>query len=300
MPGVVPLRFRVGARTLFSIPRRLHRVALSLDQVLAGEPPVLPALHSRAQGLLVSSLPEALVAQAVQPGLTAFVRQRYTRYYADLGTNYEKWVAGLSGNTRSSLKRKRKKLLQHPDKLAVRLFRTPDDMIDFHALACPLAALTYQHRLLGAGLPDKPEFLDRMRALAAQDRVRAWLMMLGERPVAYLSCSGEGASLRYDYVGHDPALNDLSPGTVLHAAAFEALFAERRFARFDFTEGEGQHKRQFATGGVPCVDLLLLRPTIANHAALGALGGFDRAVTAGKRLAAIPGLAGWARRMRRA
>ena len=38
--------------------------------------------------------------------------------------------------------------------------------------------------------------------------------------------------------------------------------AEGASAWFDFTEGEGQHKRQFATGGVDCVDLLLLRPRL--------------------------------------
>ena len=130
--------------------------------------------------------------------------------------------------------------------------------------------------------------------------VRAWLMTLGGRPIAYLWCSAEGDALRYDYVGHDPALSEWSPGTVLHAAAFEELFAERRFRRFDFTEGEGQHKRQFATGGEPCVDLLLLRATAVNRAALGALKSFDGGVGALKRVAARPALAAFAKRVRRA
>ncbi|WP_334000465.1 GNAT family N-acetyltransferase [Sphingomonas aurantiaca] len=46
-----------------------------------------------------------------------------------------------------------------------------------------------------------------------------------------------GESLRYDHVGHDPAHNDLSPGAVLQVEAMRDLFAEARFARFDFTEG---------------------------------------------------------------
>jgi CelD/BcsL family acetyltransferase involved in cellulose biosynthesis len=104
--------------------------------------------------------------------------------------------------------------------------------------------------------------------------------------------------LRYDHVGHDPALNDLSPGTVLQAAAMRDLFGDR-FARFDFTEGAGQHKRLFSTGGVDCVDLLLLRPTLANRATLAALSAFDGAMARAKRATRHPALAALAKRVRR-
>ena len=138
----------------------------------------------------------------------------------------------------------------------------------------------------------------RLQMLAAADGVRGWLLLIGGEPAAYLCCTAQGSALRYDYVGHDPALNDLSPGTVLQAAAMEALFADR-FARFDFTEGEGQHKRLFSTGGVDCVDVLLLRPTLANRMTLAALTGFDGAMARAKRAARHPALAAMARRVRR-
>ena len=60
------------------------------------------------------------------------------------------------------------------------------------------------------------------------------------------------------------------------------LMAERAFALFDFTEGEGQHKRQFATGGIDCVDLMLVRPTAGNLIAGHALDAFDRGVALAK------------------
>ena len=81
-------------------------------------------------------------------------------------------------------------------------------------------------------------------------------------------------------------------------AALTDLFADR-FARFDFTEGEGQHKRTLATGSVACRDVLLLRRTLANRAALAGLAGFERAVTAAKRWTQVPGVAALARRARR-
>lgn len=295
------LRFQVGARILFSIPQRLQRVAVSLDEAVAGKVPKVPRLAGSQNGFLITSLPETLADQMVEQGFFHAVRQRYTRYYVTFEhLRYDQWLAGLSGNARSGLRRKQKKLAQHLDGITIRSFRSPDEMAEFHALARPVAAVTYQERLMGMGLPDGPEFVAEMRALAVEDRARAWLMTLGGRAVAYLWCSAEGEALRYDYVGHDPAYAELSPGTVLHAAAFEELFAEQRFKRFDFTEGEGQHKRQFATDGVACVDLLLLRDTVANRAAVGAVEAFDRAVSVAKRLGERPAFATLARRVRRA
>lgn len=297
---VAPLRFRVGARTLWTFPRRVERVIMTLDEALSADLSSVPSVAPGADGLLINSIPETLLDQLAAPDCLCFVRERYTRHYAALDRSYDEWLAGLSANARSSLRRKQKRLAQHAGGSSVRPFRLPEEMREFQRLARPVAALTYQERLLGEGLPHTPDFLARAEALAAEDRVRAWLLMLGERPVAYLWCSAEATALRYDYVGHDPAFADLSPGTVLHAAAFAELFSERRFARFDFTEGEGQHKRQFATGGIACADVLLLRDTIANRMAVRAVRAFDSGVAIAKRAVAHPRLAGIARRVRRA
>ena len=97
------LKLQVGARTLVSFPRRLVRVAWSLEQVLAARGPVLPALANADDGYLVTSLPEGV---ALDAGGLRFVRQRYVRYYVDLAGGREAWAAGLSGQARSGLMRK--------------------------------------------------------------------------------------------------------------------------------------------------------------------------------------------------
>jgi len=290
----VALRFQVGARTIASVRRRLHRTGLTLDQAMAGTMPCLPPLGDH-DGHLVTSLPAALLPTLATTGRVTLVRQRYRRYWTELSGGYDAWLAGLSGNARSGLKRKAKRLGTE-GRVEYRGYRTPDEIAAFHALARPLSALTYQERLLGSGLPDDSAAM--LRAAAA-DRMRAWLLLLDGRPVAYLCGSAEGSALRYDHVGHDPAVSHLSPGTLLHAHAFADLFAEERFARFDFTEGEGQHKRQFATDGVDCVDVLLLRRTVANRALVVALAAWDRAMAAGKRLARDPRLKRVVDRIRR-
>jgi CelD/BcsL family acetyltransferase involved in cellulose biosynthesis len=296
----LPLRLQIGARTLATIWKRLIRVPLSLDAALAATCPTLPPVPGHAAGYLVTSLPETLLAGLEDHRLLAFVRQHYTRYHLDLSAGEAAWLAGLSGSARSGIKRKAKKLASaNGGKLDIRSYHRADAFAQFHPLARAVSATTYQEELLGSGLPADPESVRQLQSLAAEDGLRAWLLFLDGAPIAYLCCTADGESLRYDHVGHDPAYNDLSPGAVLQVEALRELFADGRFARFDFTEGEGQHKRQFSTGGTACVDVLLLRPTWANRSAVTALRTFDRAMASAKRAATHPLLTGMAKKIRR-
>lgn len=298
----LPLRFQIGARTLAAVERQLVRVPLSLGQVLDGEAPTLPPLSARAHGYLVTSLPAVQLEaeMAAAPGMIAQVRQRYTRHYADLGIGFDAYQAALSGNTRSGLKRKTRRVMEVSGGLLdVRRFRTPEEMQHFHDIARGISRRTYQERLLGGGLPEDAAFLQSLHALAAADSVRAWLLSIAGEPAAYLYCPVAGGIVRYDHVGHDPAFNDLSPGAVLMLEAMRDLYTEPGLTQFDFTEGDGQHKRSFATHGVACLDLLLLRPSLANRAMMVALDLFDRSAAWGKRAVARLGLEALAKRVRR-
>ncbi|RYD59770.1 MAG: GNAT family N-acetyltransferase [Sphingomonadales bacterium] len=298
----IQLKFEIGARTLMAIQRSLVRIPLTLDEARGGLLPELPALDREAHGYAVTSLPEGLreVMVAASGDMLAFVRQRYTRYFIDFSIGFESWWNGLSSNARQSLKRKAKKIAaESGGDLDVRAFTRPEELDGFHDVARRISLRTYQERLLGSGLPDSPEFLREMVAMAAADRVRAWLLYIAGEPAAYLYCPIQGDNVIYAHVGHDPAFNDLSPGAVLQLEAMRDLFDENRFARFDFTEGEGQHKRQFATDGVACVDLLLLRPSLANRVTMAALGGFNRSVALVKQGVQKAGLAKLAKKVRR-
>lgn len=269
---MVALKFQIGARTLASVERRLVRVPSSLSDVLADRAPTLPPLDAADDGYLLTSVPSGRADRVRTGPFVGLERQRYRRYHVDL-RDEAAWLAGLSGNVRSGIRRKVRKLNGE-----VRAYRSPAEIAAFHPVARAVSATTYQERLLGAGLPEHPAGL---LALAADDHVRAWLLFVGDVPAAYLCCTADGDVLRYDHVGHDPAFADRSPGAVLQMAALHTLFGDR-FAWFDFTEGEGRHKRQLASGGTDCVDLLLLRPTWANRALLAAIAGFDRVVEAAK------------------
>jgi CelD/BcsL family acetyltransferase involved in cellulose biosynthesis len=298
----MPLKFEIGARTLMAIQRSLARVPLSLEDALEGRLPALPPLPRDAHGYSVTSLPEDRQAAMVYAsgGMLPFVRQRYTRHYIDFSVGFEAWFEGLSGNTRQGMRRKAKKIAaESGGDLDIRRFSTPDELEAFHDVGRRISLRTYQERLLGTGLPDSPEFLRSMLSQAAAGQVRAWLLYIAGEPAAYLYCPVIGGTVIYAHVGHDPAFNDLSPGGVLQLEAMRDLFEEGRFTRFDFTEGDGQHKRQFATGGVACVDLLLLRPSLANRLTTAALGGFNAGVALGKRAVNGAGMGKFAKKVRR-
>jgi CelD/BcsL family acetyltransferase involved in cellulose biosynthesis len=298
----MPLRFQIGARTLASIQRQLVRVPLSLEEALEGRLPVLPPLDRAAHGYQITSLPEDRrdAMAFAGGGMIAFVRQRYTRRYADLTIGYEGYLETMSANARSSLRRKAKKVATvSGGHLDIRRFRTPDEMTAFHDIARRISLRTYQEKLLGNGLPDDSGFLRAMYQLAAADSVRGWLLYIAGEPAAYLYCPIEAGTVRYDHVGHDPAFSDLSPGGVLQMEAMRDLFGDGALQRFDFTEGDGQHKRQFATGGVPCIDMLLLRASLANRLTTVALGTFDRTAALGKAATQKLGLAKIAKKLRR-
>jgi CelD/BcsL family acetyltransferase involved in cellulose biosynthesis len=137
-------------------------------------------------------------------------------------------------------------------------------MLEFYRLARAVSAKTYQEKLLNAGLPESIEFQLLMNRLASEDNVRAFILFDGEQPVSYLYCPVHDGVLIYQFLGYDPEYLKLSVGTVLQWLALESLFAEDKFRLFDFTEGESDHKRLFATHSVRCANVFFLRSTLSN------------------------------------
>ncbi len=301
-PSETALPLRIGARTLWTLKRRLVRRRLTLQEVLASEPPRLAALEADEQGYLVTGLPAALADRLASShdGLRTFTRQRYARSYAPLDMDFETYSAGFSSKSRSSLKRKARRLADRcGGSLDVRCYRSESEIEFFYRDARSVSKLSYQERRLDAGLPAGPEALAEMKRLARADRARGWLLFVDERPISYLYAPAEGETLIYAHLGYDPAFAEWSPGTLLQLEAMRGLMEEGRFRLFDFTEGDGQHKRQFARGTVDCVDLLMIRPTPGNLLAAHLLDKFDRSVAFAKGALARLGADSIRRRLRR-
>jgi CelD/BcsL family acetyltransferase involved in cellulose biosynthesis len=281
----VPIDFTIGTRRLLAVPRKLTTWNFSLKQVLESALPTSPA--PGPDGLRVLSAPTGSLAAiaARHPGFVAGGRQDYRRHYIDMGIGFEGYLAHFSGKTRSTLRRKVKKLADECGGYTVTEHRTPDEIQAFLTAALPLSARTYQARLLDAGLPDSPAARRMMLEAAEDDRMRAFLLHARSQPIAYLLLPVTEATLVYAHLGYDPDYARLSPGTVLQMDALQRLFAETRYRWFDFTEGDGAHKAMFGTDSVACSSFVLLRPTLANRALLAARRAFDSGVAQTKALA---------------
>jgi CelD/BcsL family acetyltransferase involved in cellulose biosynthesis len=300
----VTIDFTLGSRRLLAVPRAVSTWSFSLEQVLAVDGYdarcAIPSLGP--DGVRVLSAPFAGLSEIFDafPGLVAGARQDYRRHYIDMTLGFEGYMARFSGKTRSTLRRKAKKLAKETGGYTVSEHRTPQEVEQFLDLALPLSSRTYQARLLDAGLPANPPARAVMLEAAADDRMRCFLLRAGGEAIAYLMLPIVGRTLVYAHLGYDPAWARLSPGTVLQMEALERLFAEGRYRWFDFTEGDGAHKELFGTHAAFCASLVLLRPTLTNRALLGVRAGFDAMVSEGKSLAARLGALGSIRSLLRA
>lgn len=298
----VPVKFVIGSRRLFAVRRRLKTISCGLEQLLAEVPPAFGDDDSALDGYRVLSVSQAARRDALRrfPQHVSGGLQIYRRYYIDMTGGFDDYLARFSSKTRSTFKRKHRKLSKLAGTaLDVEIFRKPDEIERFFADAIPLSRRTYQTRLLDAGLPESAAARAAAMEQAARDGVRAFLLRIQGRAIAYLYLPIERATLTYEFLGYDPDFAKYSPGTVLQLEALERLFAEKRYRYFDFTEGEGAHKMLFGTDWVDACSFFLLRANVANRCLLRSLDAFDGTVAMARNLAARSGALAQARRVLR-
>ncbi len=213
---------------------------------LAGEQPVLTTLD----------------------GYFRYVPVQYRHCFIDLTTSFREYEECFSPKTRSTLRRKIRKFADYSGgSVSWKVYRRPEDLEEFFLHARKVSRLTYQERLLDAGLPDTEEFAGEAARLAKEDRLRAFLLFDRGRPVSYLFCpEKDDGVLQYAYLGYDREYQRWSVGTILQWLALEALFAERRFRFFDFTEGDSSHKLLFSSENRLCANVYFLKRTARNLA----------------------------------
>ncbi len=236
----------------------------------------------RLDALVVSPLPDAVDLAVVRSfpiegplpsfrrygDLICYAAQQYTHYFTDLTVTNEEFLAALGPKSRATLKRKARKFFESwPAGSSFRVYKTPTEMQDFYDRALCLSQSTYQERLLKAGLPNTAAFVAKMLDLSSRNSVRAFLLEVDSQPIAYLYLPADDGILMYSHLGYEEAYSRWSPGSVLQLAALEYLIEEGVFKLLDFEEGEGQHKRLFATHSRRCSDLYLF-PALSKAAVI--------------------------------
>jgi len=301
---VYPLRYQFGDRTLFSRRLRLLVWQLSLDDGIRqgeGWRCLTEALPQGFDGFMIRCLPYAGCAEMLRRdgAYIEYVLARQPRYYLPLTGQFESYVLSrFSAKTRSTMQRKIRKWAERSGgQISWKAYRTPVELRCFHPLARQISSATYQERLFDAGLPNDEPFLTRMVQEAGADRVRAFLLFDGDKPVAFLYLSSDGDTLLYSYLGFLPDYRSWSVGTILQWFALEYLFSEQRFRLFDFTEGDGEHKRFFATENLEVANVIFLRRSLANEVLLRGHRTMNRVSRGAGRALERWGLKAYARRL---
>ena len=267
----LPFRFRLGEITLFSVAADLDVCMLDFLELRDGKSCHVHMAETVPEGIdgyLIRSMPvqEKLARIADIDRKLRYVPRQYERYYIDLKGTADDYLKKFSSRSRSTLRRKVRKFAEYSGgDISWSEYSSPDEMADFYSLARQVSQLTYQERLLEAGLPSGKEFLAQMRLLAQKNSVRGYLLFHQDKPVAYLYTPIQKGSLIYQHLGYDPEYSKWSPGTVLQWLVIEKLFASGSFDLFDFTSGEGSHKKYFSTGSQRCADMYYLRRTFRNQ-----------------------------------
>ena len=274
--GKVLLRFALGDKTLFAKSLNLNYSLISLADDVSPTPRIdlqdVP-LNDASDGFLIRSLPIEGEWSAYRVGrpYIYYLRAQYLRNYINLQQTFDDYKKKFSSKTRSTINRKVKKYAKHcGNDTFYKSYKSKDDIREFFTLAREVSRKTYQEKLMDAGLPDTPSFISELERRAADDLVRGYILFDNDAPVAYLYCPIDKGVLLYQYLGYDPDYAKLSVGTVLQWKALEEIFSEDSFSLFDFTEGDSEHKRFFATHSMPCADILVLRNTLRNKVLLRA------------------------------
>jgi CelD/BcsL family acetyltransferase involved in cellulose biosynthesis len=263
------LGFRIATLTLWywrfdALADTRHFTELLPDQALSSMPAAGPA----STRYVFPSYPVSTPPRPIQRwrGWLIYTPKTFPNYFVDLSAEgrFDGYLNRFSAKSRSTLKRKVRRFAEAAEsgQTDFRVYRSEGEMREFLVLASALCANTYQARLLDAGLPSDQHFRDAAISGAAKGEARGFMLVLNERPVAYVFSTIRRGVATYDYVGHDPAMNHLSPGTVLQFLILEHLFTDRDVRIFDFTEGEGTHKAFFASGKSLCAKSFAFRATL--------------------------------------
>jgi hypothetical protein len=268
--GQATFRFQLSDWVFFtaSLPMQIRADSL-LDATPAVKTPTPPAeiRLSGSEGFSIRNLP----VECEQPTLSSggeylcYIPLQYLHCYIDLSWSFDQYASKFSSKTRSTIQRKIRKYKEHcGGSINWKSYRQTEELPDFFHHARQVSKLTYQERLLDVGLPDSEEFRQNAMHLAQNDRLRAYILFDGNKPVSYLFCPEKDGVLVYAYLGYDPEYLSLSVGTVLQWLAIEQIFQERKFQYFDFTEGQSSHKQLFGSHQRLCANVFFVRKSITN------------------------------------
>jgi GNAT acetyltransferase-like protein len=165
---------------------------------------------------------------AVIPAYPTFTRPRWLKitrdylsyvpdvtvyYFIDARESFDSYVQQMAGKVRHELRRKLKRFIEYSGgQIDLRTYRSAPEAQIFEHLAHAVSRRTYQHRLLGVGLPDTAQFKADLMDRASRDAMRGYLLFHQGTAIAYAYAIIKGDCLQFRCIGYDPSWRELSAG----------------------------------------------------------------------------------------
>ncbi len=155
----------------------------------------------------------------------------------------EDYWAKFTGKARYNFRRTAKRLGH------VRITKTtePNQIAEFLDTANAISLRTWQAKQFGRRIRNGESELAMFTFLASQQALRAYLLFVEEKPVAFLIGIQFRDRFSLEEMGYDQAFAERSPGQVLFNHVLEDLMQHDRPRVFDFGGGDADYKRIYAT-----------------------------------------------------
>jgi hypothetical protein len=178
----------------------------------------------------------------------AFCREHFTpvqthRYLA-LPASFDEFLRGRSRKSRQQLGRHARMLERDfPGEVRFQSVRSERDVEDFARKADEISQKTYQ-RALGVGFVNDLEMREMLCAAAQKAALRACLLYIGDRPVAFTGGIVSNQTLYGTFTGYDPGFKKYRPGLQTLTRLIEESFEPSgSLLRVDAGCGDVPYKR---------------------------------------------------------
>jgi CelD/BcsL family acetyltransferase involved in cellulose biosynthesis len=181
-----------------------------------------------------------------RPGL--FCRDHFTpaqtHWYLNLPASFDEFFRGRSIKTRKQVERRARMLERDfPGTVRFQNVRSERDVADFARKADEISQQTHQ-RAVGMGFVNDPETQEALYAAGRKGALRACILHVGDRPVAFSAGIVSKNILYADFTGYDPAFKKYSPGLQTQMRLIEESFKPTgSILRVDAGHGDSVYKR---------------------------------------------------------
>ncbi len=260
------LTYCLGETTLFQIPVLRHAMQgvplCDNEEMLASLfEPLSKAVGRRGvaffEGVPMGTPLADLLTQRTSPINKFFHVVPYGPIFArrlielPVGAQFDDYLQTLGSKKNQYNIRSMRKGFEAKAKEPVKVTRytRPEQASDLAAAIAHVSRKTYQYHLLGLGLENTPEHIELLSTAASRGWLRAYVLWIGDAPVAFALGYRDVNTYYVHHLGYDPIVSKLQPGIYLHTEIMMDLLADG-ICRFDFLSGDSLYKQRLSNTSV--------------------------------------------------